>query len=147
MLSAYDRTVRPSDEWYGLTVHMHQMRDYGIPPIPLPPSVTPVPRAAPSCFRCSVLQGGYVFRWFHESWKAAYLQAKRRKDVWTPDETAEETMRLDAAFQAQQPVHQARMRAKMQTFEAQVAAAGGDLKLHMMNLAREAAVAARPSHP
>ena len=139
MLSAYQSVVRPSDEWYGhLTVDVHKMTDHGVS-IQWPPSVKPVTRATPSCFRCDVRQGGYVFRWFHESWKAAYLQAKRQEDAWSPEETAEETARFDAAFQARQPVHQVMMREKMRNFEAQVAAAEGDLRQPIMNLAREAA--------
>ena len=111
MLSAYLGTVRPDDELYGLTLRVHHMKDYGIP-ILLPPAVTAVACTRPSCFRCRVHQGGYEFRWFHTSWKDAYLRARSCKDAWTPDETAEEAIRLDDAFQVQRTAHQARMRGK-----------------------------------
>ena len=139
MLQAYLKKVSPGDENYGLTVQMHQRRDYGIPPVHLPASVTPIPCSTTSCFRCSVLQGGYSFRWFHPLWQDEYLQLKRRGPlVWTPGETAEETMRLDALFQAQTADHEAMMTTKMAIFHAQVEAAGG-LREHIRNSACEAA--------
>ena len=131
MLSAYMAQVRPGDKLYGLTIYVHRMPDYVTGELHLPACVTPVPCATPSCFRCSVMQGGYIFRWFHPLWMDAYLQLKRRDQwVWTPGETDEETTRFDAIFQTHAAAHEMMMRAKMASFHAQVAAAGG-LRQHL----------------
>jgi len=135
MFMAYQSTVTEASPWYGrLRVDVHRMISTGGAQVEWPPSVDANPCSDPDCFRCSVGQGGYVFRWYHPSWEARYLQLRRGNECWTPNETAAVAARRDAQFYSRQPAHQAQTRARMQQMQDGLEAAGGDLGQYLRNL-------------
>ena len=46
-------------------------------------SMSTRPCEVPGCSRCAEGRGGYMFRWYHPAWEAAYLRG-RRDGAWTP---------------------------------------------------------------
>ena len=135
MYKANLNTVTQASPRYGpLRIYVHQMISTGGTQKEWPPSVDAKPCSEPDCFRCSVGQGGYVFRWYHPSWKARYLEFRRGNDCWTPNETAAVAAQRDAQFYSRQPAHQAQTRDRMQQMQDGLEAAGGDLEQYLRNL-------------
>ena len=135
MFMAYQSTVTEASPWYGrLRIDVHRMISVGGVQVGWPPSVYANPCSDPGCFRCAEGQGGYVFRWYHPSWEARYLQLRRGDVCWTPNETAAVAALRDAQFYSRQPEHQAQTRARMQQMRDGLEAAGGDLEQYLRNL-------------
>ena len=134
MLTAYRKSARPHHPWYGqLKLEQHAFRAFGITVADVDECCWPAPCTEPSCFRCEI-QGGFKFRWFHDMWAADYNRLKGR-GVRGPDESPEETARLDEEWRQKQPEYQRLERQRMETFLSAMDAAGGSMTKHLMNLA------------
>ena len=135
MFKAYQSTVPVASPWCGrLDIFVHRMISIGGAQVVWPASVIAKPCSEQNCFRCSVQQGGYVFRWYHPSWEAPYLELLRDKCCWTPNETAAETAERDKQFNSRQPAHEDEIRVKMQKMQAGLDVAGGDFGRYLRNL-------------
>jgi len=135
MFKAYLKRVTEPPPLKGrLHVYVHRMISTGATQVEWPPSVVANPCSDVNCFRCSVGQGGYVFRWYHPSWEKCYLDERRGDDSWTPDETAAVAAQRDAQFNSRQPAIEASTRARMQQMEDGLRAAGGDMTQYIRNL-------------
>ena len=66
-------------------------------------------------------------------WVAEYDRQKAH-GAWSPYETQEETARLDEEWRQRHAEHQQRVRQQMDEFNRQLAAAGGSMRKHLMNL-------------
>ena len=135
MLEVYKTFARPEHPWYGLlTLEQHEHNvNIGIPAAYVPASYLEVKCTDASCFRCEIKKGGFKFRWLHSMWVADYDRRKAH-GAWSPYETQEETARLDDEWRQRHAEHQQRVRQQMDEFNRQLAAAGGSMRKHLMNL-------------
>ena len=146
MLGAYLSAASADPNWqWTLELREHRHVDFGIPGPQYGPFVIPTPCQSRPCFRCEIMQGGYMFKWIHPLWSSLY-QNRRRGIAWTPEETPEDTRRLDDAFVANQRSSQAERRQQMQTFRAAVREAGS-LQQHLINMASQSAASPGPQTP
>jgi hypothetical protein len=134
MLEAYLASARAEHPWYGqlkMEQHIHAVR--GTHRAEVPPGCVKAKCTVPHCFRCEIQQGGYRFQWMHALWLPYYEQHKRH-GAWSISETTDDTARLDAVWQARQPEHQRKMRARMDDFNRALRAADGDMLMYIKNL-------------
>ena len=135
MLQAYCKAAHPHHPWYGqLKLERHALNAYGAPVAPADACCLEVQCTDASCFRCEIQKGGFKFRWIHAMWLADYKMTKATT-AWDPDETPDETSRLDDEWRLKQPEYQRLERQKMDAFRIDMDAAGGSLPTHIMNLA------------